>query len=177
MVAEPTSKLGFPICGAQLLWRDRHDAASIAMANRSDAIKVSTFIALRGGIVLRWSCSAAHRTPWPLVARRFYLSRAAAKLGYAAPLALADYKFGFKLKSLEARWAIAVLIGRPLGRSMLTVSKSSIATLLSDLGWRSLWSSAAASAVILHWSMKFDLLAFPHTRAMNREDPVAMLVG
>ena len=93
----------------------RGDAQSAIRLIRDDAVRTSLQIGWKGAIALRSACAAATQSPWPFLARRFYLARADAKIAYIGPLALADPLFGFRLGSLQSRWALAVLLGRPPG--------------------------------------------------------------
>ena len=171
VVVGETRMLGLPLASVQGLWEHRHDVGAIAALNRSDAIRISSAVMVKGSIALRGACSAAASCSWPLVARKFYLSRAECKVAFAAPLAVADYKFGFKMKVTQVRWARAVLLGRPAGLTMRSVSGSLAAGLLADLGWTSLWASMAASAVSMYNAMVNDLPGFAHTMAARDPDP------
>ena len=122
---------------------------------------------VKGHVFMRWCLAAANRTHWPLLSRRFYLARGYSKVGQCASMALADTKFGFKMRSLQSRWALGVLLGSPPGRLASDVGPATVRQILVDLGWASLWASCAASAVALYCSMKADLPLLAHTRAAN----------
>jgi hypothetical protein len=141
------------------------------MANRADAVRISLKVAVQGNIALRDACSSAASCSWPMAARKFYLSQAECRVAYVAPLAIADPKFGFKMKVLQLRWAMAVILGRPPGNKMLSLGSTVAETLLSDLGWQSLWASMAASAISLLSSMANDLPGFVHAQVACASDP------
>ena len=143
----------------------------MAALNRDDAIRISTAVMVKGNIVLRGACSAAASCSWPLIARKFYLTRAPCKVAFAAPLAIADHKFGFKMKVIQVRWAMAALLGRPAGLTMPSMSGTLAAGLLADLGWRSLWASMAASAISMYNAMFNDLPGFAHTSTAREPNP------
>jgi hypothetical protein len=148
----------------------RGDAQSANRLIRDDAVRTSLQICGKGAIALRSACAAATQSPWPFLARRFYLARADAKIAYIGPLALADPLFGFRLGSLQSRWALAVLLGRPPGANNLP--RSACKQLVADLGWCPLWPAIVASAVGLYMSMRHDAPGFYHTKVASAVQPL-----
>ena len=170
-VVAATRMLGLPLAATQGLWENRGKAGAIAAANREDASRISSAVMVKGSIALRGACSAAAGCSWPLVARKFYLSRAECKVAFAAPVAIADQKFGLKMKIVQLRWAIAVLLGRPAGLGMPSVSSITAARLLNDLGWQSLWASMAASAISMYNAIIMTCQALHTHRQLASQTP------
>ena len=144
--------------------------AAIMQSCRSDASRITKAVNSKGAAVLRCACSAAFVTPWPLIARRFYMARADARVTYLAPLAIADPLIGLQLRSLQERWAMAVVLGKPAGRFRLPRLRGR--QLLADLGWRPLWITTAAAAIALYMSMKTDMPGYDHTRVANLQPAI-----
>ena len=114
-VVTDTVSLGIPIPTAGTLCAPTEVTSAAVAANRADAVRVSTYVRVKGNVFMRWCLAAANRTPWPLLARRFFFARGDSKVGYCATMAVADCKYGLKLKSLQSSWALSVLLGKPPG--------------------------------------------------------------
>ena len=113
---------------------------------------------------MRVAVTQAQCCPWPLLARRFYQSRADAKLAYLLPLTVGIQIAGVRLINLQARWALAAITGRTTWPRTLRVPSQLRKRICSDLGWPCLWSQAKISAITLHQKCKQDCQVFAHAR-------------
>ena len=124
-------------------------------------------VGVKAAIALRVAVSQSARCPWPLIARRFYLGGADAKIAYLAPLSLGLQVAGLRMSNIQARWALAVVTGRASWAHTLRVPSDLRRLLCADLGWPCLWTTIKAAALALFLKCKGDASCFAHARLAN----------
>ncbi len=158
--------LGLPTSAANLAGQSHiHD--KVHKATSADAIKITNIVLMKCHTAMRTSCARAATSPWPLLARRYYLKLAPATSQYHAPLAVHDPRALTRLRAIQRRWAVAVLCGS--WRFHLRLEPHILGRLLVDLGWKELWRQSLSQGIALYQSMRKDAPEFDHTRAATRD--------
>ena len=133
-------------------------------SNQAVRLRILRRVSVQAAIALRVACVRALRSPWPLLARRYYLARAAAKLAYLLPLTVGTQVSGLRVVNIQSRWALAAITGRTTWPHTLKVPSSIRKQLCADLGWPCLWTSAKVAAVTLYEKCSNDSSTFAHAR-------------
>ena len=136
-----------------------------------DADLILRKVERRGAVATRTVVVRAKADYWPLVARRFYLKRAACRIAYLAPLTIPAPTAGKRITNLQVRWAIAALRGETPRTTCGEISKPSRWTLLNDLGWTSLWATTLAAAMSIYQGMRNGDETCSYARAAKRDGP------
>lgn len=117
----------------------------------------------RGAQVTRGACTAAQGVPWPLAARRLYLSRGHSTIAHLLPFVIGYQHAALRLNALQSRWAHAALMGPWIGRRPC-LSRATRKQLMADLGWTSLWVSAVVGSIVFRQRLLLDGPYFAHGR-------------
>ena len=136
-------------------------------ANRASRLPILRKVGESAAIGLRNAVGLASECPWPLLARRFYLSRLDAKIAFLTPLTIGAHTAGFRLTGIQSKWALAAVTGRTNWTRTLRVPSPIRQLLCADLGWPCIWISARASAIALLSSCEADLPELQHTQLAN----------
>ena len=145
---------------------------SPAAANQAVRLRILRKISRLAEVVLRVAAVQALRCLWPLLARRYYLARAEAKVTYLMPFVIGVQVAGARLVNIQARWALSAIAGRTTWPHDLKVPTCLRRQLCADLGWECLLATCKASAVFLYMKLGQDDLAFAHSRlATSRAHP------
>jgi hypothetical protein len=135
--------------------------------NANVRLRILKKVSVSGSIAFRVAITQASRCPWPLLARRYYLQRAEAKLSYLLPLVIGVQVAGLRITNMQSRWALAAITGRASWPKTLRVPRDIRQILFADLGWRCLWTAAKSAAVTLYEKCRCDESCFAHTRLCN----------
>jgi len=154
-------------------WPAGRTRMTATLANRSSRLCVLKSITVKGAIGLQVAVSQASSCPWPLLARRYYISRLDAKVAYQLPLAVGVPVAGLRLTGMQARWALAAITGRVSWAKSLKVPSILRRQMCADLGWTCLWLTARSSAISLLSACRADLPCYAHARLSGRGAPLA----
>ena len=162
-ISDDNDFLGVPD-GLPPLRSDETVQRTPAAANQAVRLRILRKISRLAAVALRVAAVQALRCPWPLVARRFYLARAEAKVSFLLPFVIGVQVAGARLVNIQARWALSAITGRTAWPHDLKVPTALRRQLCADLGWECLLATCKASAVSLYMKLGQDDPAFAHTR-------------
>ena len=132
-------------------------------ANQAVRLRILRKVSRSSAIALRVAVSQASRCPWHLLARRYYLARAEAKVLHLLPFVAGLQIAGARVVNIQARWALAAATGRTTWAHNLKVPAAIRRQLCSDLGWRCLWTTSKVSAITLFMKTLNDSPEFAHS--------------
>jgi len=158
--------LGVPD-GAPALLAGGRQHSTLRARNTAVRQHILKQVSIKAAIAMRVSTVQASRCPWPMLARRYYLSRAESKLAYLLPLVLGVQVAGLRVTGVQSRWALAVVTGRTTWAHKLRLPREVRQQLCDDMGWNCLWSVAKAAAIALYEKCRHDGRAFAHARLAN----------
>ena len=144
-----------------------------AATNQAVRLRILRTLGTKAAIAMRVASSHATRCPVPVVARRFYMARADAKLSYLLPLIFGVQVAGARIVSIQARWALSVITGRCSWPRTLKVPSLRRKTWCADLGWDCLWIRCKVAALCLYAKLRADSDDFAHARLCSATDPAS----
>ena len=144
-----------------------------ALTNKACRVLALKKIGVQSAIGLRVAVGKATECPWPLVARRYYLSRLDAKVAYLTPMVIGLRAAGLRVTSIQAKWALAAITGQVSWPKALKVPGALRRRLCEDLGWPCLWATSKASAISLLCTCQSDHVDFAHTQLSSDVENMA----